>query len=103
MMMINCPWCGPRNQDEFRCGGQAHIHRPADPASVSDAAWAEYQFMRENPCGIHLERWQHLHGCTMWFHMARDTLTHEIRAIYRIDEAPPVDLAPEDLAPEDLA
>jgi len=89
MMLIDCPWCGLRNQDEFRCGGQAHIHRPKRPAEVSDKAWSEYQFNRINPCGLHHERWQHLFGCTQWFHMTRDTSTHEIRAIYRIDEHPP--------------
>ena len=89
MMLIECPWCGPRNQDEFLCGGQAHIHRPPDPAAASDREWAEYQFMRSNPCGRHAERWQHLYGCGQWFHMVRDTLTHEIRAIYRITENPP--------------
>ena len=92
MMLVNCPWCGPRNQDEFICGGQAHIQRPVQPGTVSDQAWAEYQFMRKNPCGLHLERWQHLYGCGRWFHMARDTLTHEIKAIYGIDSDPPEEL-----------
>jgi sarcosine oxidase subunit delta len=89
MMLIDCPWCGARNQDEFSCGGQAHIERPQQPESVSDRTWAEYQFVRLNSCGLHFERWQHIYGCGQWFHMARDTRTHEIKAIYLMHEDPP--------------
>ena len=92
MMRIECPWCGARNQDEFICGGQAHIQRPERPEEVSDQVWAQYQFMRENPRGLHFERWMHLYGCGQWFHLARDTLSHEIRAVYGIEEDPPEDL-----------
>ena len=92
MMLIHCPWCGPRNQEEFTCGGQAHIERPQNPTEVSDRVWADYQFVRQNPSGRHAERWQHLYGCGQWFHLVRDTLTHEIKAIYGITENPPKDL-----------
>ncbi len=59
MLLIPCPWCGPRDEIEFRCGGEAHIARPADPAALDDAAWAEYLYMRANPKGILAERWVH--------------------------------------------
>ena len=32
MLLINCPYCGPRPELEFSYGGQAHIARPAEPA-----------------------------------------------------------------------
>ena len=32
MLLIPCPWCGARPENEFRYGGEAHIARPADPA-----------------------------------------------------------------------
>ena len=92
MMSIGCPYCGPRNQDEFVHGGQAHIQRPQEPEAVSDETWARYQFVRDNPCGLHLERWQHLYGCGQWFHLARDTLSDEITMVYRIDQDPPEEL-----------
>ncbi len=88
-MLIDCPWCGPRNQDEFICGGQAHIERPASPAMLTDEQWARYQFNRTNPRGLHFERWQHIFGCFQWFHLARDTRSHRILAIYNMDELPP--------------
>ena len=30
MLLIPCPWCGPRAEVEFTCGGEAHIERPVD-------------------------------------------------------------------------
>jgi heterotetrameric sarcosine oxidase delta subunit len=89
MMLIDCPWCGPRSQEEFICGGQAHITRPEEPQTVSDSDWARYQFVRANPRGLHAERWLHLYGCGQWFHVLRDTVSHEIHGVYGIDEQKP--------------
>ena len=89
MFLIECPWCGPRDQTEFACRGEAHIARPGDPDAADDAAWADYLFMRTNPRGLHHERWVHVHGCRRWFNVARDTVTDRILAVYRIGEAPP--------------
>ena len=38
MLLIPCPWCGPRDEIEFRYGGQAHVSYPADPEALSDEA-----------------------------------------------------------------
>ena len=89
MLLIDCPWCGPRNEDEFSYGGEAHIVRPAAPEAQSDAQWADYLFMRSNRKGLNLERWVHTHGCGRWFNVARDTVTHRIEAAYCMGEAPP--------------
>lgn len=89
MMLINCPFCGPRAESEFECGGQAHIVRPEPAEEVSAEVWANYLFMRENPKGLHYERWCHSHGCGRWFNVARDTTSHEIRAIYKMHESRP--------------
>jgi heterotetrameric sarcosine oxidase delta subunit len=35
MLLIPCPWCGPRNQIEFTYGGDATVRRPAPDAAVS--------------------------------------------------------------------
>jgi sarcosine oxidase, subunit delta len=89
MLLISCPWCGPRDETEFRCGGEAHIVRPKDPDALSDGEWADYLFMRTNPKGVHHERWVHTQGCRRWFNVLRHTVTHQILAIYRIGEPPP--------------
>ena len=88
MLMISCPWCGCREETEFKHGGEAHIQRPENPATLSDAAWAEYLFMETNTKGIYLERWAHQYGCRRWFNVARNTMTNEILNTYKIGEKP---------------
>ena len=39
MQLIQCPWCGPREEAEFCYGGQAHIRYPQNPAALSDEEW----------------------------------------------------------------
>jgi sarcosine oxidase subunit delta len=89
MLLISCPWCGPRDETEFAYGGEAHIVRPAAPDRLSDAEWAEYLFMRDNPKGALAERWVHAQGCRRWFNLVRDTVSHEIRVVYKMGERPP--------------
>ena len=36
MFLINCPYCGERDQQEFKAGGEAHIERPKQPTELSD-------------------------------------------------------------------
>lgn len=87
MLRIACPYCGLRDQPEFRFGGQSHITRP--DLDASDRTWADYLFNRENPKGMHYERWLHESGCGRWFNVARDTVTHQIRAVYRMGDPKP--------------
>lgn len=76
MLMIRCPWCGPRPESDFSYGGEAHIVRPLRPAECSDAQWGDYLFMRANPKGAHREQWCHSSGCRRWFNAGRDTVTY---------------------------
>ena len=80
MLLIPCPWCGPRDHVEFVYGGDAAARRPADPAAMTDEAWNAYIYLRDNPCGPHRELWQHHAGCRRWIAVLRDTKTHEINA-----------------------
>lgn len=82
MFLISCPWCGPRDEIEFKAGGEAHRVRPADPHNVPDEDWADYLFMRKNTKGWYAERWFHAHGCRRWFNAERHTVTHEIKRTY---------------------
>ncbi len=90
MFVINCPYCGKRDQVEFSCGGEAHIERPKQPTELSDDQWAEYLFMRKNIKGVQFERWNHTHGCRKWFNMVRDTSNDKIHATYKMGEKPPI-------------
>jgi sarcosine oxidase subunit alpha len=88
MLLIDCPWCGPRDETEFHYGGQAHVPYPGDPDALSDDEWARFLFFRANPRGPFHERWMHRHGCRRWFNVVRDTVTHEMSRSYRVDESP---------------
>ena len=89
MLLIECPWCGERDQTEFSYGGEAHIARPKNSADISDEAWGDYVFFRSNPKGVHKERWVHSFGCRRWFNMVRDTASGEIHGTYAPGENPP--------------
>lgn len=77
MLLIPCPWCGPRDEAEFHYGGQAHLAHPEDPSALTDEQWARYLFFRDNPKGPFAERWTHSAGCRRWFNAVRDTSTNE--------------------------
>ena len=77
MLLIPCPWCGPRDETEFKYGGQAGIESPKDPDALTDDEWVAYLFLRDNPKGPFRERWYHVAGCRRWFDRTRDTFTYE--------------------------
>jgi len=79
MLMIRCPCCGPRGQNEFTYGGDASVARPSPDAGA--AAWFAYVYARDNPKGPHDEFWQHSAGCRSWLKVTRDTRTHDVIAV----------------------
>ncbi|MEH0530296.1 sarcosine oxidase subunit alpha family protein [Streptomyces stelliscabiei] len=89
MLLITCPWCGPRDEAEFHYGGQGHVPYPETPSALTDEEWARYLFFRDNPKGPFAERWSHAAGCRKWFNTVRDTSTNEILAVYRAGEPRP--------------
>ena len=78
------PWAGrqpdsPRTRQyienrSLRSSGKL----PADPGAVSDDAWLDHVYLRDNPRGPHWEWWHHSAGCRAWIKVKRDTMTHEI-------------------------
>ena len=92
MLTFRCPVCGvDAEETELSPGGEAHLKRYG-PGS-SDEDFSGYLFQRENPRGVHFERWRHAYGCGKWFHAARCTQTLEVFGTYsaQITE-PPADL-----------
>jgi sarcosine oxidase subunit delta len=63
------------------------LERPA--LEQSDDTWGSYLFFRDNPKGMHNERWRHTYGCGQWFNLTRNTVTHQIVAVYAMTAAPP--------------
>ena len=92
MLILHCPYCGVHaDETELTAGGEAHLKRFGPGASDED--FESYLFARENPKGIHFERWRHANGCGKWFHAARDTATMGVFGTYSAQTTTP----PEDL------
>jgi sarcosine oxidase, subunit delta len=79
MLRIHCPYCGPRNSQEFRHTGEAG-NRP-DAATTGPEKWRAYLYVRDNPVGWTTETWFHRAGCRRYLVAERHTLTNEIRAV----------------------
>lgn len=92
MLLITCPYCGPRPELEFRHAGEAHIARPAFSEAVTDEAWAGFLYLRTNPKGLTAERWRHVHGCARFFNAVRHTVSDKFVTTYKIGDPKP-DLA----------
>jgi len=81
MLILECPYCGVKAEEtELHAEGEAHLKR-FGPGS-DDTAFEGYLFMRENPKGVHFERWRHSNGCGKFFHAARSTTTLEVFGTY---------------------
>ena len=85
MLRIPCPWCGDRDETEFRYRGDASVTRPDADAGLE--AFAAYVYERDNVRGWHQEWWLHAGGCRKLLRVERHTLTHEIRAAAPAEES----------------
>ena len=84
MLIIICPHCGPRNDDEFSFVGEVATR----PGMDTDAAsWRRYLYMKRNQSGWQEERWFHVSGCRRFLTVERDNLTNEIRRVRAIGES----------------
>jgi sarcosine oxidase, subunit delta len=86
MLIIPCPYCGPRPELEFSYAGQAHVVRPTAASNPTPEQWNAFQYERSNVKGLHAERWRHVHGCARFFNVVRDTTTDDIVRSYRSGE-----------------
>ncbi|TVP93268.1 MAG: sarcosine oxidase subunit delta [Pseudomonadaceae bacterium] len=75
MKIMPCPLNGPRNISEFVYGGE--FKTMPDPATCSDADWADYVFNSDNRAGVVTEWWLHS-ASSYWFLVERNTLSDEI-------------------------
>jgi len=87
MLRIPCPWCGERDEVEFRYRGDAGRARP--PADAGLEAFNAYVYERDNPLGWHLEWWLHAGGCRRLLKVRRHTLSHEIQWVGAPGDQPP--------------
>lgn len=88
MLILECPYCGVAcDETELSAGGEAHLKRFGPGSSEDD--FEGYLFVRENPKGVHFERWRHSYGCGKWFHAARCTMTLEVFGTYSAQTTEP--------------
>jgi sarcosine oxidase subunit delta len=79
MMLLPCPWCGPRNVSEFRYAGEAGS-RP-DPGSATPEQWRRYLYFHTNSAGWTRENWYHTAGCRRYFPIERHHTSNETRTV----------------------
>ncbi|WP_114011512.1 sarcosine oxidase subunit delta [Cohaesibacter intestini] len=90
MLHIHCPYCNETLPEaEFAHAGEAHVARPETPSEVSDEAWRDFLFIRENVRGLTYERWRHIHGCGRFFNAVRHTVTDRFLTTYKAGEPRP--------------
>jgi len=82
MKLVNCPLNGPRNAQEFICGGEV-TEEPAQDAAIEN--WADYIFLENNTSGVVHEWWCHV-ASSYWFIVTRNTLSEEILATNTVDD-----------------
>ena len=76
MLTLHCPNCGVHaDETDLHAEGEAHLKRFASGSS-------DYMFQRQNPKGVHFERWKHVYGCGKYFLAARCTATLEVFGTY---------------------
>lgn len=80
MILIHCPYCGPREETEFLYGGES-IVRPLEPSAETDDNWARYLHTRANNADTVSEQWWHSQGCQMWLWVKRNRTTHVIDSV----------------------
>jgi sarcosine oxidase subunit delta len=78
MQLFACPFCGTRDETEFRYVGEAGKVRPAG-AAAPGADWSRYLYFQRNPKGRAAEIWTHM-TCGEMFRMERDNVTHVVTA-----------------------
>ncbi|HEY0213275.1 MAG TPA: sarcosine oxidase subunit delta [Paenirhodobacter sp.] len=87
-MLIPHPLLGLRDAQEFTYLGDASLlNRPDGMAPDAAQAFYQYQYLRDNPAGVHRELWFHEQGDRSWLIVTRDTTTHEILAAELAKEA----------------
>jgi sarcosine oxidase, subunit delta len=75
VILIPCPWCGPRDAGEFHSSGETKP-RPDAPTTRPEQ-WRDYLYFPDNPRGEVTETWYHRMGCRQFFVLQRDTDSNE--------------------------
>jgi sarcosine oxidase subunit delta len=85
MLLIDCPFCGKRAQEEFSYERttDAIVRFEDSPEEAVETLYA-----RENARGASDEIWRHTYGCRSWMVMRRDRVTHKIEWVRPLGPEP---------------
>ena len=72
MSLFTCPFCGPRNLEEFS------FHKTLP--NVPGGAFEEIYLRRDAPSHSD-EHWQHRYGCRAWLRVQRNPSSGEVLAM----------------------
>jgi sarcosine oxidase subunit delta len=76
---LDCPFCGPRELEEFV------FHKTCPEPGASGFA-AVYE--RVNRTDLSLEHWQHVRGCRAWLWVRRDPSTNTVLEVRLLGQEP---------------
>lgn len=79
MLVIVCPFCGPRNNDEFTYQGEMKARPNVNETDPTE--WRSYLYTKSNTSGWVRERWFHVSGCRRYLMIERHNVTNEIRNV----------------------
>ena len=79
MQIFPCPFCGPRDETEFRFLGEADKLRPAGGAAARPPSGRAISISSATAKGRVAEIWSHV-PCGEMFRMERDNVTHVVYA-----------------------
>ena len=77
MLLVPCPYCGPRPETSSAAAARPTSSGPPIPAAASDEDWAHISIYRTNPKGAHRERWYHCTAAAAGSTRVRDTVTDQ--------------------------
>ena len=75
MMLIPCPNCGPRAEEEFAYGGLVRDLPPLDGAADL-SAWHRALHSGGTAGALQPETWYHHAGCESWVTLHRNLASH---------------------------
>lgn len=77
MQLFRCPFCGTRDETEFRYFGEAGKTRPEGGRMVEEADWTRYLYFQANHKGVVREIWCH-QTCGDICVLERNNVTHAV-------------------------
>lgn len=75
MTQLDCPFCGPRELEEF------YFHKTL-PEPGANAVASVYE--RISRFDLSCEHWQHVHGCRAWLAVRRNPSTGQVLEVRQL-------------------